>query len=152
VARHFKDESRISVRLVVKTLHRLSTLRSFSEEYLECLRTYFDREMPSVEQFRMCVDNAAFRGTTVWRRNRRFVGQIGSSGVKFHADRRPVFSSACRSTGLRRVFMQFNGLVRATRYTALNACNCKGELIRSGVKLVALSAFPRQNGLGILLY
>jgi hypothetical protein len=108
--------------------------------------------MPSVEQFEMCVDNAAFKGTTVWRRNGRFVGQIGSSRVKFYADQRPVCSSEGRSTGLQRVFMQINGRVRAMRYTALNACNCKGELIRSGVKLVALSAFSRQNGLGILFY
>jgi hypothetical protein len=108
--------------------------------------------MPSVEQFEMCVDNAAFKGTTVWRRNRGFVGHHGSSGVKFYADQRSVLSSEGRSTGLQRVFMPINGLVRAMRYTALNACNCKGELIRSGVELVALSAFSRQNGLGILFY
>jgi hypothetical protein len=77
--------------------------------------------MTSVEQFSMCVDSAAFKGTTVWRRNRPFVGQIGSSRVKFYADQRPVFSSEGRSTGLRRVFRQINGLVRAMRDTALNA-------------------------------
>jgi hypothetical protein len=135
VARHFKDKSRMSARLVVRTVNRLSTVRLFSKEYLESLTTYFDRKMPSVEPFRMCVDNAAFEGTIVWRRNRGFVGQIGSSRVKFYADQCPVFSSEGRSTGLQRVFRQINGLVRAMRYRALNACNCKGELIRSGVKL-----------------
>jgi hypothetical protein len=108
--------------------------------------------MPSVEQFETCVDNAALKGTTVWRRYRRFVGQIASSRVNFYADQCPVFSSEGRSTGLQRVFSQINGLVRAMRYTALNACNCKGELIRSRVKLVALSGFSGQNGLAILFY
>jgi hypothetical protein len=108
--------------------------------------------MPSVEQFEMCVDDAAFKATTVWRRNGRFVDWIGSCRVNFLADQRPVLSSEGRSTGLQRVSMQFNGLVRAMRYTALNACNCKGELIRSGDKLVALSGISRQNGLGILFY
>jgi hypothetical protein len=98
--------------------------------------------MPSVEQFEMCADNAAFKGTTVWRRYRRFVGQIGSSRVKFYADQCPVFSSEGRSTGLQRVFSQINGLVRAMRYTASNACNCTGELSRSeNVKLALYRDF-----------